>query len=163
LKVPVLAFPTITVIAAPLAVGTSDDGLTEHVPGTVPTQLNATLEPYPCNEVSVPLQKTFCPSTVEAGEAVTANEKSAITPDTVNANVCVLAAGAPATFAASVTVVGPPTGVPLPAVTVSVTATGFPAVGFTELDGENTQAAPEGSPLGHVNVTVPANDPEAVT
>ena len=160
---PVVALPTVTVNAAPLAVGTSGDGLTKHVPGAAPTQLKFTLDPYPCNEVNVPLQNTFCPNTVELGEAVTANVKSAMTPETVSVNVCVLAAGAPATLAASVTVVGPPAGVPLPAVTVSVTVTGFPAVGFTELDGENKHAAPDGSPLGQFSATVPENDPEAVT
>lgn len=42
---PVVAFPTVTVKGAPLAVGTSDDGLTRHVPGAAPTQLKVTLEP----------------------------------------------------------------------------------------------------------------------
>ncbi len=163
LNEPVAAFPAVTVNAAPPAVGTSDDGLTMQVPGAAPVQLSITVEPYPCSDVSVPFHTTFCPTTVAPGEAVTASEKSGPVPVTVNANVCVFAAGAPDTFAASVTVVGPPAGVPLPAVTVSVTVTGLPAVGFTELDGENAQAAPEGNPLGQLSATVPANDPRAET
>lgn len=160
---PVLALPVVTVNAAPLPVGTKDDGLTVHVPGAAPVQLNATLELYPRSAVSVPLQLTFCPTTVELGVAFTTNEKSGPLPVTVRVKVCVFAAGAPATLAASVTGVGPPPGVPLPAVTVNVTVTGLPAVGFTELDGENWHAAPDGSPLGHESVTVPENEPEAVT
>ena len=78
-------------------------------------------------------------------------------------NVCVLAEGAPATVAATVTIFGPPSGVPLPAVTVNVTVTGDEDVGFTELDGVNTQAAPAGSPAGQLSVTVPAKLPDAVT
>ena len=68
LNVPVVAFPTMTVNEAPLAVGTSDEGLTEQTPGAAPAQLKFTLDPYPCNEVSVPLQKTFCPSTVNQAQ-----------------------------------------------------------------------------------------------
>ena len=71
--------------------------------------------------------------------------------------------GAPATVAARVTIFGPPSGVPDPAVTVSVTVTGDEEVGFTELDGENTQAAPEGSPAEQLSATVPAKLPAAVT
>jgi hypothetical protein len=137
LKLPVVALPAVTVNAAPLAVGTSVDGLTVHVPGAAPVQLNSTLELYPWSEVSVPLQTTFCPTTVKFGVTVTAREKSGPALNTVRVKVCVFAARAPATFAASVTVVGPPAGVLLPAVTVSVTVTGLADVGFTELDGEN--------------------------
>jgi hypothetical protein len=74
-----------------------------------------------------------------------------------------LAEGAPAAIAEIVTVVGPPTGVPTPAVTVNVTVTGEEDVGLTELDGENTQAAPAGSPAEQLNVTVPEKLPDAVT
>ena len=84
-------------------------------------------------------------------------------PVTVSPNVCVLAAGAPAAIAEMVTVVGPPTGVPAAAVTVKVTVTGVEDVGLTELDGENTQAAPAGSPAEQLSVTVPAKLPDAVT
>src|ERR1019366_8660018 len=82
---------------------------------------------------------------------------------TVSVNVCVFDAGAPVTAAASVTVLGPPTGVPVPVATVRVTETGLAAVGLTALDGENTQAVPAGRPLGQLRTTVPANDPAAVT
>ena len=74
-----------------------------------------------------------------------------------------MAEGAPAAIAESVTVVGPPTGVPAAAVTVNVTVTGDEDVGLTELDGENTQAAPVGSPAEQLSVTVPAKLPDAVT
>jgi len=74
-----------------------------------------------------------------------------------------LAAGAPAAIAEMVTVVGPPTGVPAAAVTVNVTVTGAEDVGLTALDGENTQAAPAGSPAEQFSVTVPAKLPAAVT
>jgi hypothetical protein len=74
-----------------------------------------------------------------------------------------LAAGAPVAIAEIVTVVGPPSGVPAAAVTVNATGAGVEEVGFTELDGENTQAAPAGSPTGQLSVTVPAKLPEAVT
>jgi hypothetical protein len=74
-----------------------------------------------------------------------------------------LAAGAPVAVAASVTISGPPSGVPAPAVTVNVTVTAEETVGLTELDGENTQAAPAGSLTGQLSVTVPAKLPEAVT
>src|ERR1019366_700809 len=60
-------------------------------------------------------------------------------------NVCLLAAGAPVAIAEIVTVVGPPSGVPAAAVTVNVTVTGVDDVGLTELDGENTPAAPPSS------------------
>ena len=89
--------------------------------------------------------------------------KSGADPVTVSLNVCVLAEGAPAAVAEIVTVVGPPTGVPAAAVTVKVTVTGVEDVGLTELDGENTQAAPAGSPAEQVNVTVLAKFPDAVT
>jgi hypothetical protein len=82
---------------------------------------------------------------------------------TVRPNVCVLAAGAPAAVAETVTVVGPPTGVPPAAVTVNVTVTGVEDVGFTALDGDNTQPAPAGSPAEQLSVTVPAKLPDAVT
>ena len=62
-----------------------------------------------------------------------------------------------------VTVVGPPTGVPAAAVTVNVTVTGVEDFGLTELDGENEQAAPAGSPAEQLSVTVPAKLPDAVT
>ena len=82
---------------------------------------------------------------------------------TVSLNVCVLAAGAPAAIAEIVTAVGPPAGVPAPAVTVKVTVTGVEDVGLTEPDGENKQAAPVGSPAEQLSVTVPAKLPAAVT
>ena len=160
---PVVALPAVTVKAAPLAVGASDDGLTMQVAGAPPVQLSVTVELYPCSEVMVPFQTSFCPTTVAFGEAATASEKSGGAPVTVKPNVCVFAEGAPATVAASVTVVGPPAGVPLPAVTVNVTVTGPSAVGLTELEGEKMQTAPDGSPLGQLSTTVPANDPEAET
>ena len=81
---------------------------------------------------------------------------------TVNPNVCVLAAGAPVAIAEIVTVVGPPSGVPAAAVTVNVTVTGVDDVGLTELDGENTQAAPAGSPAEQLSVTAPEKLPAAV-
>jgi hypothetical protein len=84
-------------------------------------------------------------------------------PVTVNAKVCVLAAGAPAVVAEMVTVAGPPVGVPFPAVTVNVIVTGADEVGLTELEGKNTQAAPEGSPAEQVSATVPEKLPAAVT
>ena len=43
LNVPVVALATVTVNAAPLAVGTSEEGLTEHVPGAAPVQLRVTV------------------------------------------------------------------------------------------------------------------------
>jgi hypothetical protein len=89
--------------------------------------------------------------------------KSGTGPVTVRLNDCVLAAGAPVVIAEIVTVVGPPTGVAALAVTVSVTVTGVEDVGLTKLDGENTHAAPTGSPDGQVRVTVPAKLPAAVT
>ena len=75
--------------------------------------------------------------------------------------VCVLAAGAPAAIAESVTISGPPWGVEAAAVTVNVTVTGDAAVGDTAADGENTQAAPGGNPAGQARVTVPAKFPES--
>lgn len=95
--------------------------------------------------------------------AETASEKSGGAADTVKLKVWVLAAGAPLTFAASVTVAGPPKGVAALAETVMVTLTGVEAVGVTELEGEKTQAVPLGSPLGQLRFTVPENDPEAET
>ena len=89
--------------------------------------------------------------------------KSGADPVTVSLNVCVLAEGAPVAIAAMVTVVGPPTGVPAAAVTVNVTVTGVEDFGLTELDGENEQAAPVGSPAEQLSVTVPAKLPAAVT
>jgi len=74
-----------------------------------------------------------------------------------------LAEGAPAASAEIVTVAGPPNGVPAAAVTVNVTVTGEEEVGLTELDGENTQAAPVGSPAGQLSATVSAKLPAAVT
>jgi len=94
---------------------------------------------------------------------VSVQVKSGPAPVTVNPNVFVLAAGAPAAIAEIVTVVGPPTGVPAAAVTVKVTVTGAEEVGFTKLDGENTQAAPAGSPAEQFSVTVPAKLPAVVT
>jgi len=94
---------------------------------------------------------------------VSVHVKSGPGPVTVSLNVCVLAEGAPAVIAEMVTVVGPPTGVPAPAVTVNVIVTGAEDVGLTELDGENTQAAPAGSPAEQLSVTVPAKLPAAVT
>ena len=89
--------------------------------------------------------------------------KSGPAPVTVSPKVCVLAEGAPAVIAEIVTTVGPPAGVPAPAVTVKVTVTGVEDVGFTELDGENTQTAPAGNPAEQLSVTVPAKLPAAVT
>jgi hypothetical protein len=89
--------------------------------------------------------------------------KSGNGPVTVRVNVCVLAAGAPVVIAETVTVVGPPTAVPIAAVTVIVTVTGVEVVGLTELDGENTQAAPAGSRAEQLSATVPAKLPNAVT
>ena len=86
---------------------------------------------------------------------VTAIEKSGVATFTVSANVCVLADGAPVVIAASDTVTGPPSGVPVAAVTVNVTVTGCEAVGLTEFDGENTQVAPVGRPVGQLSVTNP--------
>ena len=74
-----------------------------------------------------------------------------------------MAAGAPVVIAEIVTVVGPPTGVPAPVVTVSVIVTGAAEVGLTALDGENTQAAPAGNPAGQLSATVPAKLPAPVT
>jgi hypothetical protein len=82
---------------------------------------------------------------------------------TVSPNVCVLAEGAPVAIAEIVTVLGPPNGVPADAVTVNVTVTGAEDVGLTELDGENTQVAPVGSPAEQLSATVPAKLPAAVT
>jgi hypothetical protein len=73
-----------------------------------------------------------------------------------------LAAGAPAVIAEIVTVAGPPTAVPVAAVTVKVTVTGDEDVGLNVLDGENTQFAPAGCPE-QLSATVPAKLPEAVT
>jgi hypothetical protein len=44
-----------------------------------------------------------------------------------------------------------------------VTVTGDADVGLTELDGENTQAAPAGNLAVQLSVTVPAKLPAAVT
>ena len=87
LNVPVVALPTVTVNAAPPAVGTSIEGFTEHVPGAAPEQLSVTLAPYPFTEVSVPLHTTLCPATVEPGVAVTASAKFAIAAVTVTVKV----------------------------------------------------------------------------
>jgi hypothetical protein len=84
-------------------------------------------------------------------------------PVTVSPNVCVFAVGAPAAIAETVTVLGPPNGVPVAAVTVNVTVTGDEAVGLTEFDGENKQAAPVGNPAGQLSVTAPEKFPKAVT
>jgi len=48
-------------------------------------------------------------------------------------------------------------------VTVKVTVTGLAAVGLTEFDGKNAQAAPAGRPLGQLRTTVDENEPAAVT
>jgi hypothetical protein len=163
LNVAAVALPTVTVKAAPAEVGTNDDGLNVQVPGAVPIQLRRTLVLYPWSAVSVPFHVIFWLTTEEFGVAVTASVKSGAGAVTVSVNVRVIGAGAPATVAASVTVIGPPTGVPAPVVTVSVTVTGFAAVGLTALEGENTQAAPAGRPLEQLRVTVPVNEPAAVT
>jgi hypothetical protein len=94
---------------------------------------------------------------------VSVQVKSGDGPVTVNLNVCVLAEGAPVVTAEIVTVVGPPTGAPADAVTVNVTVTEVEDVGITELDGENTQATPAGSPAEQLRVTAPAKLPAAVT
>jgi hypothetical protein len=104
-----------------------------------------------------------CPaSTVAEALPVFVHVKSAATV-TVSPNVRVLAAGAPAAIAEIVTIVGPPNGVPDAAVTLNVTVTGDEAVGLTELEGENTQAAPVGSPAEQLSVIVPEKLPNAVT
>jgi hypothetical protein len=95
--------------------------------------------------------------------AETAVEKSGGTALTVKEKVWVFAAGAPLTFAARVTVTGPPKAVVGLAVTVMVTVVGFEAVGVTELEGAKTHAVPLGRPLGQLRLTVPENDPEADT
>ena len=89
--------------------------------------------------------------------------KPPVSAVTVSPNVCVLAAGAPVVMAETVTMNGPPTGVPAAAVTVNVSVTGVEDVGLTELDGENTQAAPVGNPAEQLSVTVPEKLPAAVT
>jgi hypothetical protein len=94
---------------------------------------------------------------------VSVHVKPSVGAVTVSPNVCVLAAGAPVAIAATVTIIGPPTGVPAAAVTTNVTVAGDEDVGLTELDGENTQAAPVGSPAGQVSSTVPAKLPATVT
>src|SRR5208282_3197492 len=131
----------------------------EHVDGAPAVQVSVTLPSYPFNAVSVPFQVTLCFETVTSGVAVTAIAKSGAGPVTVNPNVCVLAEGAPVVIAEIVTVVGPPSGVPAAAVTVNVTVTGEEDVGFTEFDGENTQAAPVGRPAEQLSVAVPAKLP----
>ena len=107
-----------TVNRAPLRVGIREVGFTEQVPGTVPVQLKLTLEWYLFSAVSVPFQVMFCPAKVVLGVSVTASAKSPVGAVTVSVNVCVFAAGAPVTFAESVTVLGPPVGVFVAAVTV---------------------------------------------
>lgn len=89
--------------------------------------------------------------------------KSGVGPLTVKLNVCDLAEGAPAAVAEIDTTTGPPCGVPAAAVTVSETVTGDEDVGLTELDGEKTHAAPDGSPVGQPSVTGPEKLPAAVT
>ena len=101
--------------------------------------------------------------TVVDGVAETAIAKSGAGGVTVSRNVCVLGAGAPAAVAESVTMSGPPCGVEAAAVTINVTVTGEAAVGETVPEGENTQAAPVGNPVGQARVTMPAKLPEAVT
>jgi len=158
-----VALPSVTVNAVPPAVGMTAGGVIPHVPGAPAVQVSATLPSYPLIAVSVPFQITFRFTTVVFGVAVTAIAKSPVCLVTVKLKVCVLAEGAPAVIAESVTSTGPPTGVPAPVVTVNVTVTGDEDVGLTELDGENTQAAPDGSPAGQLSATVPEKLPAAVT
>jgi hypothetical protein len=94
---------------------------------------------------------------------VSVQPKSAAGPVTVRPNVCILAAGAPVAIAEIVTVFGPPNEVPAAAITVNVTVTGAEDVGLTEPDGENTQAAPVGSPAEQLSITAPEKLPDAVT
>jgi hypothetical protein len=126
-------------------------------------QVNATFPLYPFSAVAVPFHVTSWFTTVTLGVATTPTAKFAAGPVTVSAKVWLLAAGAPAVIAETVTVVGPPTGVAAAAVTVNVTVTGEEAVGLTELDGENTQAAPVGSPTGQLSAIVPEKFPSAAT
>jgi len=163
LNVPAVVLPSVTVNSAPPAVGVTAAGVIKHVPGAPAVHVSATLPSYPSSAVSVPVHVTFSFTTVVFGVAVTAIVKSGTSFVTVKLNDCVLAAGAPVVIAEIVTKVGPPTGVPAAVFTVSVTVTGAEDVGLTELDGENTQAAPVGSPAGQLSVTVPAKLPEAVT
>ena len=111
----------------------------------------------------MPFHVAFCANTVALGVAVTARAKSGGGGVTDNANVCVFAAGAPVTFAASVTVVGPPTGEFAAALTVIVTVTGFDDVGIAALDGENWQVVPDGNPVGQLKFTISENEPAAET
>jgi len=159
---PAVALPAIKVNAAPLVVGLSDDGFAIHVAGIVPVQLKFTVPVYPWIAVSVPFHVTFCPATVELGVAVTASEKSGCGPVTFNVNVCGFGAGAPVTFAASMTV-ALPMGVLDFAVTVKPTVMGVSDVGVTALDGEKTHAAPDGNPLEQLKFTVPEKDPSPAT
>jgi len=163
LNAPAVALPRVTVNAAPPAVGVTADGTIPHIPGDPAVHVNVTLPLYPFAAVSVPFHVTLWLATEVFGVAVTAIAKSGTGPVTVRANVCILAAGAPAAIAEMVTVVGPPTGVPADTVTVIVTVTDDEEVGFTELDGENPQAAPAGSPAEQPSVTVSAKLPAAVT
>jgi hypothetical protein len=163
LNAPAAALFNMTVKGAPAVLGVTFDGVIPQVAGAPAVQVSATLRPYPFIAVSVPFHITFWLTTVVLGLVATAIAKFPVRPVTVKRNVCVLDAGAPAVVAASVTVAGPPTGVPAAAVTVNVTVTGDEAVGLTELDGENTQAAPAGNPEGQVSVTVPAKLPAAVS
>ena len=73
-----------------------------------------------------------------------------------------MGAGAPLVLAAIV-IVELPGGVLVDVAIVSETVTGDEEVGFTVLDGEKLQVAPDGNPLLQISITAPLNDPEAVT
>jgi hypothetical protein len=51
--------PTVTVNAAPPAVGVSVEGVIAHVAGAPAVHVNVTLPLYPFTAVSVPFQVTF--------------------------------------------------------------------------------------------------------
>jgi hypothetical protein len=59
LNVPAVALPTVTVNAAPPAVGASVEGVIPHVAGAPAVHVSATLPLYPLTAVSVPFQITF--------------------------------------------------------------------------------------------------------
>ena len=80
---------------------------------------------------------------------------------TITERDCVLGAGAPRVFAEIETVVAP-IGVVYGAVTVTPALTGALTVGSTLADGEKLHVAPAGKPT-QLKVTVPPNEPEAVT
>ena len=169
-EVPVMVTVAAPVVAVALAVKVSvlvvvvGLGLKAAVtPVGRPDAARATLPLNPFTGVTVMvLVPPVSPSVIDRVAGAVESVKLGTGAVTCNANVCVLAAGAPVVVAESVTV-ELPTGVANAAVTVNVTVTGVEDVGFTVADGENTHAAPAGSPLGHVSATEPANDPDADT